>query len=85
MKITTAIYLILIVFIALLGFGGFVDPEICSAIIGILTGIDLFRAALHEYLIKKNNGFFIFLSLISFGIFCLGVYQIYIFLSKVPY
>lgn len=85
MKITTFIDLIFIAFIALLGFGNFVDPQICNAIAGLVIAIHAFIAGLHEYRTKKNNKFFITLSLISFIMLCLVAYQIYIFLSKVPY
>lgn len=81
MKKTTTVYLILnlilIFFIALLGFGGFVDSQICASLLNIMAGINLFSSGLRDYRKKKNNGLFIFSSLVALFILYLGASQIY--------
>ena len=77
MKKTTTIYLILIIFIALLGFGDFIDQQICVGLLNIIAGINVFSSGLREYREKKNNGLFIFSSFIALFILYLGALQIY--------
>ena len=84
MKKTATIYLILnlilIIFIALLGLGNFVDPQICASLLNIMAGINLFSSSLREYREKKNNGLFIFSTLVALFILYLGARQIYAYI-----